>query len=82
MNAKNTPPTVELAAEQVYGWNPCTGDAAAGFPECIQGVLGSSVQLSLSPGDGVLVRLTMWRKAAAGARRAASSRTSAVRAFF
>ena len=80
--------TVELATEQVYGWNPCTGEAAAGFPECIQGVLGASVQLSLSPGDGVLVRLTMWRKAGGKAgrkeavRRRASSRTSAMRALF
>ena len=52
---------IELSEEQVYGWNPCTGDATAGFAECPQGVLGGSVRLSLSPGDGVLLRLTVWR---------------------
>ena len=57
-------------SDAVRGWNPCTGDEAAGFGECKMGVLGSTLQLSLRPGDGVLVSLSMYE---AGTRRAARS---------
>jgi hypothetical protein len=52
---------VELDASRVFGWAPVCGDLAAGFGTCSQMVLGARVVVQLLPGEGMLVKTTLFR---------------------
>jgi len=45
---------------QVYSATPMVGDRQAGFEECRQADLGSTVRVHLAPGEGVLLMLNMY----------------------
>lgn len=50
--------TLELS-RQVHSWVPMLGDVAAGFEACAQAEYGSTVQLDLKPGEGILIMINM-----------------------
>ena len=43
----------------VVGWTPLVGDSPAGFGNCAKLVLGRTARVSLAPGQGMLLALTM-----------------------
>jgi hypothetical protein len=56
--------TVTLDREQVFSYTPVCGNAEAGFASCHKTVYGSQIEVSLLPGEGMLVELQLFQPAA------------------